>query len=450
MNLTPQAVAKAVNAPESVAAFQATVSRWYNAYIAKTPDVEFRTKIAHTKRKRLTLQMGARVCEDWSALLWGEESTVTAEGEREAALLEAVMGEQFRPRLNGHIEGTFALGTGVLEVIVEGMTVEGTDGFGGMPYVDTVEANQVYPLAWSKGQVTSIAIVNVSENICDIRIHEPYEGGQRIRNMRYRVWGSGLRPEPLPDGIAAEVEFPGAPPLFALWKPSIRNRLWPKGPYGCSALDRADSALYALDTAFDNFVADLDLGRKMVMVPETMLDTDANGNLIPPQSSNTQLFVSLNDTGFENMKPTEFNPALRVAENTEAIGQSLSLIGEAVGMGAQRYVFRDGSVQTATQVISENSQLFRTRRKHLGELTAALSRIARAVLWAGGLNADTDITVRVDDSIIADDATKLDEGIRLYQAGLISPKQFLVEYRHLTEEAAEAEASLLTVPDLFG
>jgi len=448
--ITPAAVASAIGAPDSVAHFQTSkIAEWHKIYTCEPLKLTFDTASGSIKRDRLSLRLAPRICEDWAGLLWGEGSHVTGND-----LVDIVMGEDFYPRLTSNAESTMAMGTGALEIIADlDVTEQGTIQSVSSLYVDTVDAPNIYPLRWSRGEVTAVAFVSFDDDATHFTVrthsHDGLRGG--VVNQRFRTWGNGSRQVELPEGVVQSFTYEGAP-LFRVWHTAINNAVWPKGPYGVSVLDRAKDALELLDAAFDNTVADINLGRKMIMLPEAMYRRDDSGNMIPPQKDRTQLFVSFDQTGFDSAKPFEFNPDLRVGDNTAAIETALSLAGEMVGMGAERYRYRDGQVATATQIISEQSVTYRQRAKHLKALVPALQAIAEAVAEWGQKHMDIpygEPTVIVDDSIVTDEGTNLAEGRALHAAGLLSTEKFLTDYRKLSAEEAAEEAARLAVTPLF-
>ena len=446
--LSPATVASAVGAPKSVADFQARIERWYNLYAATPVPIVFDTINGTIRRDRLTMKLPSRICEDWAGLMWGENSYITG-----SPLVEEVMGDEFASRLLSHIEGTMGLGTGGMEVIADfQLNAAGTiTGFSNL-YIDTCEATNIYPLSWDRGRIRSAAFVSFEDKkTFSVRIHS--HDGERgtIENKRFRSWGNAAREMPLDDGVAPLITYQG-PPMFVVWFPAVRNAYWPKGPFGVSVLDRPADTFEVLDSAFDNLHADIVLGRKMIMMPETMLKKTATGYL-PPQQDRTQLFVSMNDPMADgSQRPVEFNPDLRVGENTQAIETALSLIGEMVGMGSDRYRYRDGSLATATQIISEQSVTWRNRAKHLRGLVNALTVMGEAVSWLGQTFLRTpavDVEVVLDDSIVVDEGTNLAEGRALHAAGLISTERFLGEYLHLDGDDLTAEVERLSQTPLF-
>lgn len=456
-------VAEAIGAPpDAVKAAKAwfpNIEAWGDLYACAPHVITLDLEGGTYTRERHSLRMGKRGCEDWAAMVWTENAELTVDGDAEAEYLASVLGEDFNSLLADHVEGqTFARGIGAIEVLVNGMTVsdDGSVAASSETSVSVafVPATNVIPLRWTQRGITEAAIVSYDGRHVDVRIHRP--GSVESLAFLADENGSALRPRELPEGIAPLVTLAEPVPLLAVTKPGIANNVDPESPYGISVLANATSQLDAVDTAFDNFVQDFVLGGKMVFIPDTMLRHDSNGNAITPDRDRKQLFVQVNDAmGDSRPGITEHNPTIRVEENVRGIDTALSLYSNALGMGAERYRYRDGAIATATQIVSENSDMYRTRRRHIVALTYALHRIAYAVLWCGRnlaglpLDVDAEIVVRTDDSVIEDDGARIARGLAYFSAGAISHRTFLIDYYGMTEEEADAELTQMPSAPLY-
>lgn len=99
--------------------------------------------------------------------------------------------------------------------------------------------------------------------------------------------------------------------------------------------------------------------------------------------------------------------ALRVEQHSRAINDDLNYLSLKCGFGPQHYRFEGGQVKTATEVISENSDMYRRLKKHEIILEHVLTDLVRIIIRMGnaigaGLNEDPEIDIRFDDSIIED------------------------------------------------
>ena len=99
---------------------------------------------------------------------------------------------------------------------------------------------------------------------------------------------------------------------------------------------------------------------------------------------------------------------LRVAEHNTAMQDVLNVLSSKCGFGENYYRYDRGSVSTATQIISENSTMYKTMVKHEKILRSVFIDLARIILrlgntyMGGGFNENVEVTVKFDDSIIID------------------------------------------------
>jgi A118 family predicted phage portal protein len=467
-------VVEAIGAPEAAASWSRQLQRWRHRYACRRVEVRLDLADGEHVRKRRSLGMAKRVCEDWAGLVWTENVAIDAgDDSPEQMVLDEVFDEDFSPEFMIDLEYTFALGTGALEVLVEGIPLSATGAIVGVARevdVAYIPAECIIPLDWKRGEITEVAFVSwVSCDTVDVREHRGDSTLRTITNHRFKIVDDKLVEAPLPEGVMPQLVMADAPyPLFRCFSPAIANNVDPASPFGISVYANAHDELDACDIVFDNFFEDFDLGGKMVFVPDTMLrrskeidPATGKGRLIPPQKDKKNLFVAVTDVGGDASQGIkEHNPDLRVEDNKLGIETALSLLSAKVGMGEARYHFGSSGVKTATEVVSENSDLFRNRRKHLNAVTSAVTAIAHAVLWCSrhflglAVNPDVEIEVHTDDSVIEDDGTRQQRGMAKVAAGVLSERTYLIDYEGMTEADADAEIERIngsrTAPALFG
>lgn len=466
-NVTIGQVAEAIGAPGAAEDWAEHLQLWESIYACERKELTLDLIDGTHTRDRRSLGMGKRIPEDWAGLLWTENAVVEVAGNPETALFDSVFDDSFAPEFADALERAMAAGTGAVEVLVEGLQVSMTGEVTpstetGMAF-DYVPASRIIPLKWVRGRITEIAFVSfIAEDRVTVREHRDTSDGRIIINSAWVLKGDDLVAEVLPEDVAPILTLPGFPRMFAVLKPALSNNLDATSPFGIPVYANAVDQLDALDDIFDNFCEDIHLGGKMVFLPESMLQRSLptenypKGRPIPPQKNKTNLFVAVEEGMGDGEKITEHNPDLRVSDNTAAIDAALGFVGMACGMGQGRYRYREGGVQTATQVVSESSDLFRARRKHMLMVAAAIEDIGRAVLAVGAtfmglpVKPDAEITVRSDDSVIEDDGARIARGLLLFQSGAISQRRFLIDYMLMTEEDADAEvANAPTAAPLF-
>lgn len=197
----------------------------------------------------------------------------------------------------------------------------------------------------------------------------------------------------------------------------------------------------AIDLKYDSFMREFDLGRKRILVSSSavkakmQVDTNGKPQMVQYFDSNDQAYVSIN--GMEQQPIKEIDFTLRTQEHIDAINAELNWLSSNVGLGQNFYKFDGQSVKTATEVISENSDTFRTREHHWLVIQDVVYDLVKAICQIEGIQTKS-ITITPDDSIIEDKTAKQLQGMQKVAQGLKSKKTFLIE-EGMSEEAAEKE-----------
>lgn len=138
------------------------------------------------------------------------------------------------------------------------------------------------------------------------------------------------------------------------------------------------------------------------------------------------------------MKPTEIDMKIRAQEHELGIQRMLDLLSLKCGMGTGRYKFDSTGVKTATEVISDKSDLYQNLKKNEKIINTAIVGLVKSIAFLEGKKT-VDVTVDFDDSIIEDSNTTIDRNIKLVQAELRSKKTAIMEINKCSEEDAEKE-----------
>jgi len=206
-----------------------------------------------------------------------------------------------------------------------------------------------------------------------------------------------------------------------------------------------------LDLEYDSYANEFSLGRKRIFVAPEMLTTLDGHSVFDP---NDTVFYELPEDYFKNSESKEamheVNMELRIEEHSKAINDDLNWLSLKCGFGTDRYKFEGSGVKTATEVISENSDMFRTLQKHELVLERVLVQLIRTIIRAGisigepNLNENTDITVDFDDSIIEDKATERTNERQDVAMGVMSLAEYRAKWYGETPEQAQ-----LNLPEQF-
>lgn len=141
----------------------------------------------------------------------------------------------------------------------------------------------------------------------------------------------------------------------------------------------------------------------------------------------------------EDSKPEQVDMSIRAQEHELGIQRSLDILSLKAGMGTGRYQFNASGVKTATEVISDKSDLYQNRQRNAIIIGSALVRMAQAVALLDQGIDPLDVTVDFDDSIIEDTNTTIDRNIKLVQAGLRSKLSAIMEINKCDEATAQKE-----------
>lgn len=176
--------------------------------------------------------------------------------------------------------------------------------------------------------------------------------------------------------------------------------------FGLSIFANAIDTLKCLDNAYDGLDNEIIIGRRRTFVAEEMLtfDTGEQKMVFDPND----ISVYRMPKGFNKDSMIEHDDGtLRSNSYIESVNYQLNILSSKVGFGQERYKFDGQAIQTATGVISENSDMFRKIKKHEQVLENSLTNIIKAMAYAsatfGNKTIDaTEIKIDFDDSVIED------------------------------------------------
>jgi len=376
------------------------------------------------KRSLYTLKMGKKVCEDWASILLNEKTSIEMEDKAASAFLQGKDGtggvfgvNQFWNQGNALMEKAFYSGTGAVLLRLENVKLNGEtvqpdkEAKIGFEYLS---AQYIYPITVRKGKIIEVAfasrVLDKGKEFYYLERHLLEDGKYVIYNEYLEEKNGTLRKRDLPEGMVEEFRTGSDIPLFAIVSPNIVNHFDGNMGLGMSIFADAIDNLQGVDLAFNNFCRDLKLGGKKVFFNKTLVQVDEKGNTITPDDVAQQLFMTVGDevTMDENTLIHEFNPALRIQEDKDAVQAQLDYLSFKCGLGTKHYQFNAGSIVTATQYTGDKQELVQNASKHYIAVEQFIKDIVRAVLWAAktilgetvGENAE--LTVNFEDSYIID------------------------------------------------
>lgn len=429
---------------------------WYDGYVKNFHRYKVWNGLKNVNCRLYSMGMAKKVCEDWANLLMNERVKITLEGEKEQAFVNAVFEKNnFAVKVNEMQELKAARGTvAYVPTVVNARVDEETgivNGTGAEIRIDYVPADLILPLTWENGIISECAFGShkaVKDDtylyVCVHRLSE--RGTYDIENLLFRDTKGSLTEVNLTDVQG----FENVPPLvhtnetrrmFVIDRLNIANNVDFTLPLGISAFANAIDQLQAVDIAYDSYVNEFRLGKKRVMIKPQATKSFPDGE--PLFDPNDVVFYVLPEDGEPSDLVREINMNLRAAEHNAGIQDMLNILSSKCGFGENHYKYDNGGVSTATQIISENSEMFRTIKKHEILLENALIELCRILLRMGnaymgaGLDEDVEISVDFDDSIIEDKETEFARDMRMVQMGVMNAWEFRAKWMNEDEETAK-------------
>jgi A118 family predicted phage portal protein len=424
---------------------------WYEGYVDSFHRYKIYNGDNHIKMRRYTVGMGKKVCEDWASLLLNEKVAICLEGETEQAFVDDILtANNFRVKVSELEELTMALGTGAIVARVEGAALSDSGQvIGGRILLDYCTAEQIVPLTWINGVVQDCAFVTgktVGEKkYTYVQIHHLTDAGTYdVDNVLYKDSTGSLEEVPLTsvDGfetIPPVIHTGSTRPLFVINRPNIANNAEIGSPMGVSIFANAIDQLKGVDIAYDSYVNEFVLGRKRIFLRPEFLKTVDGERTFDPTDATYYLLPGENTDGIK-----EIDMTLRTDEHNAGLQDMLNMLSAKCGFGESYYKFDRGNIATATQVVSENSSLFRNVQKHEIILRQMLEDLSRLLLWLGNtfqgqsLNENVEISVDFDDSIIEDQATDRAQDRLDVAMGVMSLAEYRAKWYNEAPETAAA------------
>lgn len=437
--------------------------QWYKGSVDKFHKYKIYSGKKKLDMERKTLNLPAKVCQRWADLLLNEKVEVNASDEYTQAKLNHLLRQvNFSVRGNNLLETAFAMGGGFL-----------------IQYWDGEKTNQkyitqeyMYPITYDSGRLIEAAFS--SQKVIDgktyvyleTHLRDPQTGLYTVDNSLLRSndtkQGSIGSLQEVDEafyeehGIIPKWETGSATPLFQMIRPNVANREAFNSPWGTSVYSGALDIFASCDVIYDSFYKEFLLGKKRIFVTDGVANINyvKNGDAVETVEvfdPNDEVFYRIpeQDDGTPPIQPVD--PPLRVGDHAGALQTQLNILSQAVGFGSNGFKWDEGNVSTATQIISQNSELFRTLKKHETLLRDAIIDMARGLLYVeatfAGDNAirlDADISVDFDDSIIEDTAEIKRQAMLELQTGLISKAEYYRQVYKLTDQQAlEYELKML-------
>lgn len=444
---------------------------WYKGKVRKFHDYYIYNGQKKVKREKKSLQGAKKVSEDWADLLFNEKVKISLDNDASTKDFNKILEDNNGiVKINQGLERSFALGTGALVVSVQNMKIDETmnilDVTEATTKIQFVGAKKIFPLSWEDEEIKECAFVTYKTikgvSYVFIAMHVINDNGNyEIQNYKFKSQNRNLiiESDETEDGFIETFDTKSNIPWFAIIKPNICNNIDSETPFGISVYGNSIDVLKGLDDSYNELGNEPILGRRRTFISEEMMTYD-NGT--------AELTFDPEDISIYRM-PKGFNKDSMIQHDSEdlrtdklqdAVQFHLNMLSAKVGFGQERYKFDGSSIQTATGVISENSDMYRVIKKHEQVLDISLKTIIKAIAYAstefGNYNIKADnITIDYDDSIIEDTGAKQIRAQSEVGAGLRSKLDYMKNIRGLGDKQAQEELDLIdsekvSSQELFG
>jgi len=406
-------------------------------------------------RTRAHLNMAKRVCEDHAGLAFNDNLVVNIDdndvnnylfGKEE---VNGYLGPDFWTNMSGLYEITCALGTGAVELGIEGLK-QCNDLIISNRNTTKIKllyhnAMNIIPLTWDENRnIESVAFLHVVKekdkisnstyNKIYITIHNLTDHGYDIINKVIINKDSKYKLCDASDDIIDTYNTGSNIPLFRIIKLPIINNYDLYSPYGLSIYANGLSALESADMAFTTFKQEFDNAGKRIITDYSLLPTDERGNKIMDTTSLPYMFYTgynreVQDYGAK-APFTEFNPEIRVESITQGVQTALNLISSTCGLGEHAYNFSSGVVKTATEVISENSSCYRNIKRNESALSKFMYELFKSIIYYSnkilgtGLNEEFNCSFMYDTAIVEDKTEDKKFDLELVKNNVMTIEEF--------------------------
>jgi len=434
---------------------------WYNGNVRKFHYYHVYNGKNKIRCRRLSLGMAKKVSEDIADLLLNERVKITiGNSDTTNDFVQDVLSKnKFLVKGNEYQErkaytGTVAYVLQIKNAVTdqEGNVIEGEI------FINYVQAKNIFPLSWENGEVKEAAFLFPKtvnrKKYALIQLH-------RLKNIdgvtQYVIEnhvvqctagaGTEIPPEnwknlkPF-ENLSRETKTGSDKPQYVIDRLNIVNNTDEDdtNPMGMAIFANSIDTLAKIDMEYDSYANEFSLGRKRIFVSPELL-SDVLGN--PVFDENDTVFYQLpEETDMGNNPIREVNMELRADQHSKAINDDLNFLSFKCGFGTERYRFEKGSVTTATQVISENSDMYRSLQKHeiilenvIKELISIIIRMG-IVLRVPGLSEDVEVSIDFDDSIIEDKTSERQQDRQDVSMGVMGHDEYRAKWYGETREEA--------------
>lgn len=433
-------------------------------------DVKFRNTNNQLRTRKLsTLSITHQAARKLASVIFNEQVIVSVADETIDTFVNSVLTDNlFNLKYEEYLETAIATG-----------------GFAIRPYVEKnnkiklawIRADQFVPLQSNTNDIQSAVIVNRTTRseknktvwYSLLEFHE-FDGlsQETITNELYRSETQSEAGQQV--NLSAIDAFSDLPeqvvisdvvrPSFAYFKTPGKNNKSIESPLGIGIVENNKHVIEAINNAQDQFHREVKLGKRRIaidgtlMKPQTAHVGDELNQGYPIFDPDDDVFMQTGESKDGKPLLQDLTNDIRVDQYSEALQVFIREFENNIGL-SQGTLSTDAtkSDKTATEVVSDNSETYRTRssyttqvEKQIKELIISIVQLAtkselfdgkKAPLSVDLVNNPLEINLHFDDGVFVDKDRQLEDDLKVAIALLMPKKRFLMRNYGLSEDDAQ-------------
>lgn len=404
-----------------------------------------------------------------ASLVYNEQAEISSDDKvLKDFLTEMLENDRFNKNFERYLESSLALGGMAMRPYLDGSKIR----------VAFVQAPVFLPLQSNTQDVSSAAILtktiksegkrNTYYTLVEFHEWVNSEGQTtgntdqrnlyRITNELYKsdvdnVLGQRVNLTELYPDLNPIAVIPGlSRPLFTYLKNPGMNNKDINSPLGLSLFDNAKSTIDFINRSFDEFMWEVKMGQRRVLVPEQMTEMriqQKDGQITYKRrfEVDQNVFMEIGQSRMDAGGITDLTTPIRAGDYIAAITEGLRLFEMQIGVSSGMFTFDGHGVRTATEIVSENSDTFQMRNSIVSLVTQAIKELCISMcelgkyhgIYNGNIPGLDDISVNLDDGVFTDRHAELDYWMKMVAAGFASQKRGIAKTLNITEEEAAKE-----------
>lgn len=455
------------SAPTSYASFIENCTdvwfQWYKGFVNNFHKYQVLGGQSKTvEATRSTLNMAKTVSEDWASFLLNEKTYINLDDKPTQKYLvgddleqeSGMLGESgFWVKANKLVERAYALGTCAVVATIANAKMKNniiTEGKIKLKYIKN--PNRIIPLKWEDNEIIDCAFIStyVLENnsYFNAHIHQMQPNGSyKIKNMEF-IKKNDEYVRTKFEGVESYTLNKKA---FFILKPNLENNLYDDLPLGLSIYSTAIDAFKTTDLSYTNFDSDFLLGRKKIFMSQDLVATTmSDGVAIPDtdKTAETSMFVlvpEMQNPEGKKMLFEEYNPAIRVEENTKGIQTGLNMISFKCQLGSNFYDFDKVSrtvYQNTDSTKANTGALQKSIAKQRIAITEFLKELVTGVLSLAKqlgevVDPESKLSIQFDESFFTDEKYEKEQFLKEIAAGVRKKHEYRMKFFGESEEEAK-------------